>query len=180
QLQVERPMPRKQLQHVIEEPYPGRHLVLPLPLDGQMNEYPRLSSIPFHHARPQFHRGRLRYTRPLRRLLQRRHLSFPSINCWVPLVSILRPGRPRNLFTYPIATIVLFNASAAFTICSRVPIVIRTLPSHPGSFDRSRTSTPSAFIFFTKFACCAPISTSTKFARLGHRRNPTAPIAASN
>ena len=38
----------------------------------------------------------------------------------------------------------LFIADAASFICSRVPMVIRTHPSQPGSLERSRTSTPAA------------------------------------
>src|SRR5580698_3084273 len=73
-----------------------------------------------------------------------------------------------------------WRAAVALFICSRVPMVMRTRPSQPGSLDRSRTNTPAARMRRTNSACCAPISTRIKFARLGQRRTLAVSSAVSN
>ena len=95
------------------------------------------------------------------------------------LLSSLRPcGFPFHASRRSAASFI--QSHAAWRICSRVPMVMRTRPSQPGSLERSRTSTPAARIRRTNSACCAPISISTKFAWLGQRRTLAASSAASN
>ena len=52
QLQVEGAVPREQLQHVVEEPDAGLHLVAALALDAQRDVDPGLARVPLDHALP--------------------------------------------------------------------------------------------------------------------------------
>src|ERR1039458_7536918 len=127
-------MPREQFQHVVEETNPGRDLVLAFALDGEFEIDARFGRVTRDDCRAAFD-GTPQRTRSL--LLRGHCLPLPILN----------------------AASASLSAVTAFLICSRVPIVMRTRPSHPGSLERSRTSTPATLINRANSACCVPIST---------------------
>ena len=138
ELEVETAVPREQLQHVIEEANARGNLVVPFALDGQLDGDARLRGLAIDHRRAC---GRHRVT------------SFSLARWSSRLLSFAMPPKSRSA---PLPRLL---------ICSRVPMVMRTQPSHPGSSERSRTSTPRALACAAQTRMCSrPISTRMKFA----------------
>src|SRR5687767_4488271 len=65
-------------------------------------------------------------------------------------------------------------------VSSTMPAVTRMQPSHPASFERSRTSTPRACRAATMAGARSPTRTSTKFAALGHVCSPSVAQACAS
>jgi hypothetical protein len=80
QLQIEGAVAREQLQHVVEEPDTGRHLVAPLALDTERDVDPGLAGVPRDHAFPHS------------------SSSMASMHAWVwatnPVVMRMHPAHP--------------------------------------------------------------------------------------
>src|SRR5271169_169033 len=127
-------MSRKQLQHMIEEPDPGRDHVTPATFNRQPQVYFCLRRLAIDACYPLF-----------------RHAESPVHSISLRLSSIACTPR---------------------CICSRVAIVIRTQPSHPGSADRSRTSTPRPRMARQNSAWSGPMYVKTKFASEDQYRTP--------
>src|SRR5450631_419662 len=158
EIEVECTMPRHKLQHVIEKPDAGANVVGARAFQCQLQRYPRLVCLALNRG------CALLLSRLLRSRLNSHHVVSSSkyLDYFARLISFrLAP-----------------KASSARPICSRVPTVTRTQPSHPGSAERSRTSTPRRCIARTNSLCLLPICVSTKFAWLGHHLtpNPSRPL----
>src|SRR5664279_562636 len=153
EIEVECAVPSHKLQHVIEKSDAGANVVGSCAFQCQLQRYPRL-------VRLALNRG---YALLLSRFLRSRLNSHHVVSL----------SKCLDYFDQLISFRVAAKASSARSICSRVPTVTRTQPSHPGSAERSRTSIPRCFMACTNSLCLLPICVSTKFAWLGHHFTPS-------
>src|SRR6202453_3078426 len=156
QRQIETAVPSKQVQHVIEEPNPRRHLVNTLPIHNEFQRNLRLSRIPLHGSRTYTRRALSHYSNS--RTSSPTSWPVDSITCCI---------------FHPISSSDDCKAASPRVTCSSTPIVMRTNPAHPGSADLSRSSTPCVRISDTSSFFVGPIFISTKFAWQGKNGTPS-------
>jgi hypothetical protein len=133
EVEIEGAVAREELEHVIEEANAGGNFIAALALDGEFEIDACLRGVPRDDCSASLcigafagHRSETRGAPPFGHIGA--HLRAFRGHC--------APSPSRSVAS------VRCRAAAASRICSRVPMVMRTRPSHPGSEERSRTSTP--------------------------------------